>query len=129
MDDVLLEVLTLFAPGPQYVPGVDLPFWTNAGTPPELKVALQNLTEQIEANPHDAEAWVKRGAVCQGLDRYAEAYADLTQALRLNPNHARAWLLLSEVLRCLRMHEQAKSSRLRALELDPQVEGPGKNPS
>ena len=48
--------------------GIDAPFfWTNAGVPPELKAALEALTERIEVNPSDAQAHFRRGAVCQGL--------------------------------------------------------------
>lgn len=103
---------------------IDVPFGrANGGPPPELKAALEGLTEQIEANPHNAQALFRRGAVCQGLGHPAEAYADLSACLRVEPKNARAWLLMSECLAALRMYDQAKMARQQALEIDPHVEG------
>jgi tetratricopeptide (TPR) repeat protein len=103
------------------------PFWRGGGgdaiVPLELTAALEALTERIEANPADADARFKRGAVCQGLGHHTEAYADLGQCIRLQPENARAWLLLSESLAAMRLYEQAKRARQQALEIDPRVDG------
>ncbi|WP_439632149.1 tetratricopeptide repeat protein [Gemmata sp.] len=90
-----------------------------SGVPRELRDALASLTAAVEANPADAEARFRRGAVWQALGRPAEAVADLREAVRLVPGHARAWLLLSEVLPALDEHEAGRDARTRAVRLDP----------
>lgn len=91
------------------------------GIPRELRDALAALTTAVEANPKDAEAWVRRGAVLQGLGRPAEALADLRAALEREPGHARAWLLVSEVLPALGEFDGGRAARAHAIQLDPAV--------
>ncbi|NJM76181.1 MAG: tetratricopeptide repeat protein [Acaryochloridaceae cyanobacterium RU_4_10] len=57
----------------------------------DYREAIQDYTQAIQLNSHDADAYVGRGNVRSDLGDYRGAIQDYTQAIQLNPNHGLAY--------------------------------------
>ena len=51
----------------------------------EIETAIEDYTQAIRLNPHDAVAYSNRGLAYAELKDYRKAIEDQTQAIRLNP--------------------------------------------
>ena len=49
------------------------------------------MTEAIELNPGDAEAWHNKGLALSGEGKYDEALQAFDVAIEINPQFAKAW--------------------------------------
>jgi tetratricopeptide (TPR) repeat protein len=57
----------------------------------QFQRAIGELTQAIELNPKDADAYAQRGRCNSRLNDYAAAIEDCTKALKIDPKHGRAY--------------------------------------
>jgi tetratricopeptide (TPR) repeat protein len=57
----------------------------------QFQRAVGELTQAIELNPNDADAYAQRGRCNSRLNDYAATIADCTKALKIDPKHCRAY--------------------------------------
>lgn len=57
----------------------------------DLDKVIEDYSEAIRLNPHDAEAYYRRGLKRQAKGDVKGAIADYNEAIRLNPRHAGAY--------------------------------------
>jgi tetratricopeptide (TPR) repeat protein len=68
---------------------------------------LEAVTTEIEQNPDDLDAFIRRGTIYTHMRDYEAAIEDYTHAIELDPNHGKTYALRGWVLR--QMHQLTRS--------------------
>ncbi len=89
--------------------------------PKTYQEAITILTQTLEANPQDAQAYRNRGIAYAHINKYPEALADLSQALKLNDADADAYNQRGIVYFKLGRYSQAIADFNRAIAKHPQL--------
>ncbi len=84
----------------------------------EHEMALEELDQCLEHEPHSAQVLVNRGAVLGAVGRYVDAEQDLRTVLLLEPANAEAHLNLGLVISRKGLWREAVPYLRRAIELD-----------
>jgi tetratricopeptide (TPR) repeat protein len=88
----------------------------------KLRDDLQRLDKAIADNPHDAEAYLKRGKIYLSLEDQQKAIADFTRVIELKPVYAEAYLQRGIARTESGKYEEALRDLNKALDLNPQLE-------
>ncbi|MEA2934375.1 MAG: hypothetical protein QOD74_1021 [Variibacter sp.] len=80
---------------------------------------IASLTEVIQGNPNDPQAYNVRGTVLGRANRNQEAITDFNKAISLDPNYAQAYANRGVVHRQMRRLDAALADFNKALEIDP----------
>src|SRR5262245_8462819 len=80
---------------------------------------IASLTEVIQRNPNDPQAYNVRGAVLGRAGRNDEALADFNKAVSINPSFAQAYSNRGLVYRQMKKLDLALADYNKAVELDP----------
>src|SRR6266850_6935178 len=94
--------------------GSDDPDSTQAATPANIA----SLSEVVQRNPNDAQAFNMRGSALGRAGRNQEALADFDRAIALDANYAQAYANRGQVHRQMNRHELALADYNKALSLD-----------
>src|SRR5260370_34073861 len=78
---------------------------------------IASLTEVVERNPNDAQAYNMRGSVLGRAGRNQEALADFDHAIAIDGNYAQAYANRGQVHRQMNRHELALADYNNALSL------------
>jgi tetratricopeptide (TPR) repeat protein len=81
--------------------------------------AIDALTEQLERNPSDADAFLFRGTAYCRLERFEEGLADFEKALKLKPDHTSALKSRAKCLLDLRKYQEAAEAYDRVIRDNP----------
>src|SRR4030095_14975467 len=79
---------------------------------------IASLTEVVQRNPNDAQAYNMRGSVLGRAGRNQEALADFDRAIALDANYAQAYANRGQVHRQMNRLEPALADYNKALSLD-----------
>jgi tetratricopeptide (TPR) repeat protein len=88
----------------------------------KLRDDLQRLDKAIADNPHDAEAYLKRGKIYISLGDQQKAIADFTRVIELKPAYAEAYLQRGIAHSESGKYENALRDLNKALDLNPRLE-------
>src|SRR5689334_21173107 len=93
-------------------------------SPPDPNLAatstnIASLTEVIQRNPNDPQAYNVRGAVLGRAGRNEDALADFNKAVSINPSFAQAYANRGLVYRQMKKFDLALADYNKAIELDP----------
>jgi tetratricopeptide (TPR) repeat protein len=80
---------------------------------------IASLTDVVQRNPNDPQAYNMRGTVYGQAGRYPEALADFIKATSLDPNYAQAYAIRGLIHRLTRKFDLALADSNRALSIDP----------
>src|SRR5437763_960504 len=80
---------------------------------------VASLTEVIQRNPNDPQAYNIRGTVLGRAGRNEKALADFNKAVSINPGFAQAYANRGLVYRQMRKFEPALADYNKAIEIDP----------
>jgi tetratricopeptide (TPR) repeat protein len=81
--------------------------------------ALSNVEKLILLQPDDAENWILKGQILQGLDKHKEACSAFEMALKLNPSRTDVWGMKASSLSKSEQYEEAIMLMNKAIELSP----------
>src|SRR6478752_835820 len=79
---------------------------------------IASLSEVIQRNPNDAQAYNMRGTVLGRANRNQEALADFDRAVGIDANYAQAYANRGQVHRQMRQYELALADYNKALSID-----------
>ncbi|MCC7348678.1 MAG: tetratricopeptide repeat protein [Variibacter sp.] len=79
---------------------------------------IASLTDVIQRNPNDPQAYNVRGTVLGRAGRHQDALADFNKAIGLDPNYAQAYANRGLVHRQMRRLDAALADYTRAIEID-----------
>src|SRR5215216_4477438 len=79
---------------------------------------IASLTEVVQRNPNDPQAYNMRGSILGQAGRHQEALADFEKAISLDPNYAQAFANRGLVYRQTGKLDQALADYDRALAID-----------
>lgn len=85
----------------------------------QLQKELEQLQEQVEANPSDADLRYQLANAHFDLGRIVDAATAYQETVRLDPNHARAWCNLGLCYRRLGNIDTARQAYERSLKIAP----------
>ena len=80
---------------------------------------IASLSEVIQRNPNDAQAYNVRGSVLGRAGKREEALADFNKAIALDPNYAQAYANRGLLHRQMNRLEPALADYDRAISIDP----------
>src|SRR5689334_18700567 len=84
---------------------------------------IASLTEVVQRNPNDPQAYNMRGSVLGLAARYDEAVIDFNKAITLDPQYAQAYANRALAYRQTNKLEQALADYNKAIEIDPNYAG------
>lgn len=70
---------------------------TKAEREQHYKKMVEEYSQAIAKNPHDAQSYYERGDAYQGLVKYQQCIADYTSCIKLDPNFAEAYAYRAQV--------------------------------
>jgi tetratricopeptide (TPR) repeat protein len=79
---------------------------------------IASLTEVVQRNPNDAQAYNMRGSVLGRAGRHQEALADFDRAIGIDANYAQAYANRGQVHRQMGKHDLALADYNKAIALD-----------
>ena len=79
---------------------------------------IASLTEVVQRNPNDAQAYNMRGSVLGRAGRNQEALADFDRAIGIDANYAQAYANRGQVHRQMSKHDLALADYNKAIALD-----------
>ncbi len=94
---------------------------------PEVDPAEQRMTEVIEQNPEDPQAYINRGMARVNRGNYEEAIEDFDRALRLDPKSAEAYNGRGKARAESGKYVDAHDDFNKAIELNPKMAGAYRN--
>src|SRR5439155_12515878 len=104
---------------------LDLGIGSTSSTPPadpNAQVAspanIASLTEVVQRNPNDAQAYNMRGTVLGRANRNQEALADFDRAIGIDTNYAQAYANRGQVHRQMKQFDLALADYNKALAID-----------
>jgi tetratricopeptide (TPR) repeat protein len=80
---------------------------------------LASLSNVVQRNPNDPQAYNMRGSVLGRARRYDEAIVDFTKAIQLDPNYAQAYANRALAYREMKKLDLAFNDYTRAIQIDP----------
>ena len=81
---------------------------------------VKQFTEEIAANPNDADAYMERGWAYSQLERNVEAVQDLSKAIAINPKSSDAYCKRAWIYNTMGLNQKAVQDATVAIKLDPQ---------
>ena len=81
--------------------------------------ALANAEKLIEFQPEDADNWIMKGQILQGLDKHKDASTAFDKAIKLNPARTDVYGMKAASLIKIGKSDEALSAVNKAIELSP----------
>jgi len=81
--------------------------------------ALTNVEKLIAVQPEDADNWILKGQILQGMERYQDACTAFDKAIKLNPSRTDVWGMKASSLSKLGQYTEAISLMNKGIELSP----------
>jgi tetratricopeptide (TPR) repeat protein len=95
--------------------------WTSGGAVVPLSQAESTFSQQIQANPKNAFAFLMRGVARGESDQLDQAMADLDEALRLDPKYVPALLARGYLRQWRNQPGEALADLNKAIEIDSRI--------
>lgn len=93
-----------------------------AAMDPSRQQAIDQLTDKVEQNPQDKDAWIQLGHQYFDTEQYDEAIAAYQKALAIDPENANVWTDLGVMFRRSGDPKKAIEAFDRATTIDPKHE-------
>jgi len=81
--------------------------------------ALTNVEKLIAVQPEDADNWIVKGQILQGMERHQDACTAFDKALKLNPSRTDVWGMKASSLAKTRQYTEAIIVMNKGIELAP----------